>query len=135
LDQAIELMQTAGLYREDDTAKQELVNQYQNLAFVCLKMFDPQPVAVAAQKMAEVFGNHRQDWYLAACFQSRASAQMPKGPGADAMLMQCLNSLRNALDTPGAALRREVTEEEIFKSIANHPEGQKLLKSLDRVSK
>src|SRR5436853_7526135 len=95
---------------KDAGLKKDLVNQYRNLAFVCLEMSDAPAGAAAAQRMAEVFGDRRQDWYIAACFQARATAKMPKGPAAEAILMQCLHSLRTVLNTSGEPLRREDTE-------------------------
>ena len=50
-------------------------------------------------------------------------------------MKQCLFSLRTALNTPGEPLQRDAKEADIFKTIASHSEGRKLLKALQGVPK
>src|SRR6185369_4518188 len=105
VEQAIDLLQSPATSNPNDAAlKQALVNQYRTLAEICIHLPDPEAATAAAKKMAMVFGDRPQDWYFAACFQARAMAKMPDGPAAEAILNQCLDSLRTALKTTDGPL-------------------------------
>jgi tetratricopeptide (TPR) repeat protein len=111
--------------------REELRNQYQDLAETLVQLGDHRAAALAAAKLAGVFPERAQDSYYAACFVARCVPLAGKDEEARAAYIErALKLLQRAVATAPPDLKRLPDEAQVFRPLAARPDFAPLLRAL-----
>jgi serine/threonine protein kinase len=111
--------------------RQELHDQYRDLAETLVQLGDHRAAVQAATKLAGVFPDQVQDRYYAVCFIARSVALVQDDQQARSYVEQATALLRAAIAGASAGLERLPNEKQIFGPLTSHPEFSALLRELD----
>ena len=112
--------------------RQELRNQYQDLAETLVQLGDHAAAKDTAQKLASVFPERAQDSYYAACFTARCIPLARKeGKSIHRYGEQAVALLQQAANHASPELKRLPEEQKIFQPLAGYPAFAAARQALD----
>jgi serine/threonine protein kinase len=136
IEQGIDSMKTALKQNpQQPDYRQELRNQYQDLAWTLVQLGDHVAAAETAQNLADVFPDHAQDSYYAACFLARCVPLTKEEQQADQYVKQSVRLLQSAVGHASPQLKRILDEKQVFQSLQAHADFNGVLSELDAKTK
>jgi eukaryotic-like serine/threonine-protein kinase len=111
--------------------RQELRNQYRDLAWTLLQLGDHAAAVQAATNMAELFPEQAQYRYFAACFIARAVPLAKDDQLAGQYVGQAVRLLRQVAAQAPPNLERIADEKQVFQGLSGHPDFAQALRALN----
>ncbi|MFL5241139.1 MAG: protein kinase domain-containing protein [Gemmataceae bacterium] len=115
--------------------RQELRNQYQDLAWTLVQLGDHVAAAQAAKNLASVYSNRALDNYYGACFIARCIPLTKDSQLSAQYVEQAVECLRTATQRATPSLTRIPDEVQVFEPLRTHPDFNGLLSQLDAKTK
>jgi serine/threonine protein kinase len=117
---------------DDPRLREELRNQYQDLAETLVHLGDHAAAVEAAAKLAEVLPDEAQDRYNAACFTARCVPLVKDDdPMARQYIARAVAFLGQVAGKAPAGLQRLPNEKQVFQPLTAHAEFDTVLRDLN----